>query len=136
MTDPSSSLLPYGLFSDAGCTTNWGNTAATGWVARTGNGGNQSFTVYGQIPANQHPVPGSFTGTITASVFYGTAQTASTTFAITAVNASACTISANALAFGTYARLLVNSTSTISVTVRTPQPTILASMRAQPAGQP
>ena len=116
MTGPLASLLRYGLFSDAAYTANWGNSSGTGWVPRLGNGNSQALTVYAQVPANQYPVPGSFTDTITATVTYDTSSTVSTTFTVTATNSNACTISANPLAFGTYTGLQVNSTSTISVT--------------------
>jgi spore coat protein U-like protein len=65
-----SALLNYGLFSNSGHTTNWGNTSATNWVSGTGNGASQPITVYGQIPAAQYVKPGSFTDTITVSVTY------------------------------------------------------------------
>jgi spore coat protein U-like protein len=63
-------LLSYALYSNSGRTTNWGNTSGTGWVAGTGSGVAQPLTVYGQIPAAQHPTPGSYTDTITATVTY------------------------------------------------------------------
>ena len=63
-------LLNYGLFSNSGYSTNWGNTVGTNTVAGTGNGVVQPLTVYGQIPAGQHPTPGSYTDTITVSVTY------------------------------------------------------------------
>ena len=115
MTGPGSSLLGYGLFSDAAYTTNWGNSSGTGWMARLANGNSQAFTVYAQIPASEYAAAGSFTDTITATVTYDTSSTVSTTFTVTANNTKACTISANPLAFGAYTGLQVNSTSTISV---------------------
>jgi spore coat protein U-like protein len=63
-------LLPYALYSNSGRTTNWGNTAATGWVAGTGTGIAQPLTVYGQIAAGHFVTPGSYTDTITATVTY------------------------------------------------------------------
>jgi spore coat protein U-like protein len=62
--------LNYALYSNSGRTTNWGKTVGTDTVAGTGSGSTQSLTVYGQIPAGQKPVPGSYTDTITASVTY------------------------------------------------------------------
>ena len=49
--------------------TNWGNTTGS-WVAGTGTGVAQPLTVYGQVAAGQHPTPGSYTDTITATVTY------------------------------------------------------------------
>jgi spore coat protein U-like protein len=63
-------LLNYALYSNSGRTTIWGNTAGTNWVGGTGSGVAQPLTVYGQIPAAQHPTPGSYTDTITATVTY------------------------------------------------------------------
>jgi spore coat protein U-like protein len=44
------------------------------------------------------------------------AATATTTFAVTATVQATCLVSATALAFGTYTGVLVNATSTVSVT--------------------
>jgi spore coat protein U-like protein len=63
-------LLNYGLFSNATWTSNWGNTSATNWVAGTGNGAGQVLNVYGQIPAAQYVTPGSYTDTISVTVTY------------------------------------------------------------------
>lgn len=63
-------LLNYGLYSNTGLTTNWGNTSLTNWVSGTGNGAAQALTVYGQIPAAQYVAPGSYTDTIAVTVTY------------------------------------------------------------------
>jgi spore coat protein U-like protein len=63
-------LLNYGLYQNSTHTTNWGNTAATNWVAGTGAGVAQPLTVYGQITAAQYVTPGTYTDTITATVTY------------------------------------------------------------------
>jgi spore coat protein U-like protein len=70
MTGPSSSLISYGMYSDAGHTVNWGNTPATDTVAGTGIGSVQVSTVYGQMPAGQLVTPGAYSDTITATVTY------------------------------------------------------------------
>ena len=70
MTGPGGALLGYGLFSDSGHATNWGNTVGTDTVAGTGNGVAQSLTVYGQIPAGQYVTAGSYSDTITATITY------------------------------------------------------------------
>jgi spore coat protein U-like protein len=62
-------LLAYGLYSDSGHSTNWGNTAGS-WVAGTGNGSLQAITVYGQVAAAQFVNPGAYSDTITATVNY------------------------------------------------------------------
>jgi spore coat protein U-like protein len=63
-------LLAYAIYSDAGRTTNWGNTVGTDTVAGTGNGSAQAITAYGRIPAGAYPTPASYSDTITATVTY------------------------------------------------------------------
>jgi spore coat protein U-like protein len=103
MTGPAGATLNYQLFIDAARTTNWGNTTGN---ELTGTG-NTNVTVYGQIAAGQFIAPGTYTDTITS---------ATTSFTVTAVVQATCTIVANPLAFGTYSGLLINATSTLSVT--------------------
>ena len=62
--------LAYALYQDSGHSTNWGNTSGTDTVAGTGNGASQSLTIYGQIPASQASAPGSYSDTITVTVYY------------------------------------------------------------------
>jgi len=62
--------VSYALYSDSGRTTNWGNTVGTDTVAGTGNGASQSYTVYGQVPAQTTPAPNTYTDTITVTVTY------------------------------------------------------------------
>jgi len=69
MTGPSGVLMQYFLYSNAARSTNWGNSTGS-WVAGTGTGGAQTLTVYGQIPANQKTISGTYTDTITATVNY------------------------------------------------------------------
>jgi len=70
MTGPASALLGYGLFSDAGHTTNWGVTIGTDTVTGTANGAAQPITVFGQIPAAEFVAPGAYADTITATVTF------------------------------------------------------------------
>jgi len=70
MNDGGTNYLPYSLYSDAGRTTNWGDTVSTDTVAKTGTGTAQTTTVYGRIPANTSAVPGSYTDTVTITVTY------------------------------------------------------------------
>jgi spore coat protein U-like protein len=67
--------LAYSLFSDAGRTTNWGNTVGTD--TRTGTGAGfaaaniQALTVYGRVTdsvANQGVPAGAYTDTVTVTV--------------------------------------------------------------------
>lgn len=60
----------YTLYSDSGRTTVWGNTVGTDTVAATGNGAAQAYTVYGRVPSQTTPAPGTYTDTITVTVTY------------------------------------------------------------------
>ena len=62
--------VSYALYSNAGMTTNWGNTVGTDTVGGTGSGNNQSYTVYGQVPAQTTPAPATYTDTIVVTVTY------------------------------------------------------------------
>lgn len=66
----TTSTLTYGLYSDAGHTTVWGNTIGTNTVTGTGTGLLQSLTVYGQIPGAQFVAPGAYVDTVTATITY------------------------------------------------------------------
>lgn len=71
MTGPTGATpLHYNLFQDSARSVNWGNTVGTDTVAGTGNGGAQTLTVYGQIPAGQGNRPGAYTDTITVTLTY------------------------------------------------------------------
>jgi spore coat protein U-like protein len=64
-------LLNYNLCSDSSsCATNWGNTSGTDTVPGSGNGTQQTLTVYGVIPALQYPTPGAYSDTVVATVYY------------------------------------------------------------------
>ncbi len=111
-----SALLGYQMFSNAGRTTNWGNSSSTGWVAGTGNGSAQAYTIYAQIPAGETAALETYTDTITASISGTGITTATAQFSVTATGVKDCTASATNLAFGNYTGAVNNSTSTISVT--------------------
>jgi spore coat protein U-like protein len=63
-------LINYFLFSDAGRTTNWGNTVGTDTVHTLGTGSAQAFTVYGRITPQPSPLPALYTDTITVTVTF------------------------------------------------------------------
>jgi spore coat protein U-like protein len=71
LAGPGGSYLNYGLFSDPGRVTPWGDGTAIGAkVSGTGSGNTQSLTVYGRIPANQSPRPGSYSDSVFVTVDY------------------------------------------------------------------
>jgi spore coat protein U-like protein len=110
-----SALLGYQLFSNAGHTANWGNSSSTGWVAGTGNGSAQVYTIYAQIPAGKSGALETYTDTITASISGTGITTATAQFSVTATIVKDCTVSATNLAFGNFTGAVNNSTSTVSV---------------------
>jgi spore coat protein U-like protein len=62
--------INYSLYTDTNHTTVWGNTVGTDTVSATGNGASQGFTVFGRVPPQTTPAPGTYTDTITVTVTY------------------------------------------------------------------
>ncbi|HEV2000364.1 MAG TPA: spore coat protein U domain-containing protein [Xanthobacteraceae bacterium] len=62
--------ITYGLYSDSARTLGWGSTVGTNTVAGTGSGLGQALTVYGRVPVQTTPAPGTFTDTVIATVTY------------------------------------------------------------------
>ncbi len=62
--------VSYALFSDAGRTTNWGQTIGTDTVVGTGTGASQPFTVFGRVAPQTTPAPNTYTDTITVTVTF------------------------------------------------------------------
>ncbi|HJW42556.1 MAG TPA: spore coat U domain-containing protein [Rhizomicrobium sp.] len=62
--------VSYKMYSDSGHTTNWGNTVGTDTVSGTGNGAQQTLTVYGVVPAQSTPAPATYSDTVTVTVTY------------------------------------------------------------------
>lgn len=65
-----SDTIDYRLFRDSARTANWGNTIGVDTVAATATGAAQSFTVYGQVPAQTTPRSATYTDTITVTITY------------------------------------------------------------------
>lgn len=72
MKDSSSGdTLNYQLYTDNTYTTVWGDgTSSSGTQSGTGDGSNQTLTVYGKLPAGQFKTPGTYSDTITATITY------------------------------------------------------------------
>ncbi len=70
MTGPAGALINYGLFQNATFTTNFGNTVGTDTLAGTGNGVAQTVTVYGRVPAQTSPAPGSYADVVNVTVTF------------------------------------------------------------------
>jgi spore coat protein U-like protein len=76
-TDPTQRKLTlagnqvtYGLYRDAARTQPWGSTVGSNTAAGTGSGFNQSLTVFGRIPPQPTPPPGSYQDLITVTMSY------------------------------------------------------------------
>ena len=108
-------LMSYQLFRDSAHTLNWGNNPPSDTVNGTGTGSPQALTVYARLPAGQYVNPDSYTDTITVTI---TSSLSPTTFqfGVNATALSTCAISATAMSFGTYSKVLTHSTSTLTAT--------------------
>ncbi len=69
MTGPGSPIS-YSLYSDAARTANWGSVYPSDTVQGTGIGVAQTINVYGRVPPQAAPVPGSYSDTVTVTVSY------------------------------------------------------------------
>lgn len=70
MKSGAGDTVSYQLYSDSGNTTVWGNTIGTNTVASNGTGTAQSFTVYGQVPAQTTPPAATYNDNVTVTVTY------------------------------------------------------------------
>jgi spore coat protein U-like protein len=61
--------INYTLYSDSSHSVVWGN-GPSDLVSGTGNGTSQSYTVFGRIPTQTTPAPGTYVDTITVTVSY------------------------------------------------------------------
>lgn len=61
--------ITYGLYRDSAHTLPWGSASGT-TASGTGNGASQAFTVYGRVPAQPTPTPGTYSDTIVVTVTY------------------------------------------------------------------
>jgi spore coat protein U-like protein len=66
----NSEFVDYAFFSNAGRTTNWGQTIGTDTVAGTGNGAAQTVTIYGRVPAQTIGSAGNYTDTVVVTITY------------------------------------------------------------------
>jgi spore coat protein U-like protein len=63
--------VQYGLYTTGGYTTIWGDgSLGTATQGGTGTGSGQSFTVYGVVPIQATPAPGTYNDTVTATITY------------------------------------------------------------------
>jgi len=69
MTD-GTNFVNYALYQNSGRTTAWGNTVGTNTEAGTGNGNEQTITVYGRVPAQTTPPAGNYSDTVAVTVTF------------------------------------------------------------------
>jgi spore coat protein U-like protein len=70
MTGSGSAVPGYALSSNSHGTANWGQPVRTDTVAGTGNGSEQTLSVYGRILAGEHAASGAYADVITVTVTY------------------------------------------------------------------
>lgn len=62
--------ITYGLYQDAARSQPWGNTIGSNTASGTGAGATQNLTVYGRVPSQTTPAPGTYTDTVVVTVTY------------------------------------------------------------------
>lgn len=62
-------FITYGLYSDAGRTQGWGDTAGT-MPTGTGSGVTQNYTVYGRVAPQATPSAGTYSDTVVVTITY------------------------------------------------------------------
>jgi spore coat protein U-like protein len=63
-------VVGYHLYSNAGRTAIWGSTIGTDTVSGAGNGSAMNLTVYGRVPAQATPSPGTYSDTVRVTITY------------------------------------------------------------------
>jgi len=71
MQSSAGAKVSYQLYLNSGYTTAWGDgTNGTSMYQGTGTGGQNTVTVYGQVPAQTTPAPGNYSDTVTATISF------------------------------------------------------------------
>jgi spore coat protein U-like protein len=65
-----SATIAYQLYRDASRTLVWGNTLNTDTKGGSGDGSTQNHTVFGRVPAQTTPAPGTYSDTIVVTIEY------------------------------------------------------------------
>jgi spore coat protein U-like protein len=66
----SGAQITYGLYQNAARSQLWGNSTGTNTVAGTGTGSGQPLTVYGRVPTQTTPAPGTYSDSIIVTLTY------------------------------------------------------------------
>lgn len=70
MAGPGGGHVRYELYRDSARSQRWGNTVDTDTSNGTGTGGVQALTVHGRVPAQETPVPGAYSDTVTVTLTF------------------------------------------------------------------
>jgi spore coat protein U-like protein len=70
MTGPDADTVEYSLYQDAGRTVVWGDTVGVDTVSATGTGTTQTYDVFGRVPPQDTPQPGTYSDVITVTVTF------------------------------------------------------------------
>jgi spore coat protein U-like protein len=70
MTGPGGTTVTYGLFQDAARAVPWGDSLGVTTEAATGTGLATNVPVYGRVPAQTTPGPGTYSDTVVVTVTY------------------------------------------------------------------
>jgi spore coat protein U-like protein len=70
MMSQASQHITYGLYQDSARAQPWGDSAGTNTAAATGSGLAQTLTVYGRVPAQNTPSPGTYSDTVVVTISY------------------------------------------------------------------
>jgi spore coat protein U domain-containing protein, fimbrial subunit CupE1/2/3/6 len=62
--------ITYGLYRDSARAQPWGDSVGTNTAAGTGSGLAQTLTVYGRVPAQTTPAPGTYSDTVVVTISY------------------------------------------------------------------
>lgn len=63
--------VSYDLYQDSDHSVAWGTTQGTNTKDGTADGTSQTVTVYGRVPSGQNVAAGTYTDTVTATIWYG-----------------------------------------------------------------
>jgi spore coat protein U-like protein len=66
----ASQHVTYGLYRDSPRAQPWGDSVGTNTMAGTGTGLAQTLTVYGRVPAQATPSPGTYSDTVVVTISY------------------------------------------------------------------
>ena len=66
----ASATITYGLYQDSGRAVPWGDSIGVNTMAGTGSGLAQTFTVYGRVPVQNTPAPGTYSDTVVLTISY------------------------------------------------------------------